>query len=162
MNRKAWLDELFYSIGRQWTNFKVTYTFRKDNEIIYTKWISYLDFQSNPTLYSKVNQRTLLINEIVLDYDEDVSNYQKIIYDLKKRKFEFYAYSTKNNHCLHIHLFFGVQFGLLPEFKRKEYREALIRLYGCDSQLKTENHCIALENVPHWKTGDIKELIAYG
>jgi len=69
MNKKAWLDTLYYDLGHQWTNFWTTSTWLKNGEPIFTKWKTYLEVQENEELWSTINQRSLLINEIVLEYD---------------------------------------------------------------------------------------------
>jgi hypothetical protein len=42
---------------------------------------------------------------------------------------------------------------------RESFREKLIARYGCDLHLTIDRHMIALENWPHWKTGEIKKLV---
>lgn len=160
--KKAFIDYLHYELGHQWTNFFLTSTFLKDGQPCFTKWRSYLDIQGDEKALARVNQRTLLINEVALEYDGESKIYDILIDILKKNKIEFYAYSTDKKRAKHIHLFFDRWFALLPKHKREEYREALIEKYQCDKMLKTERHMIALEHCPHWKTGQKKELIAYG
>lgn len=162
MDRKDWLDFLYYDVGKQWTDYWTTYTYIVQGQVRFTKWKRYLEVQEKPELWQKVNQRTLLINEIVLDYEGSWSEYQKIIKSLQKAHMEFRAYSTAEHRAQHIHLFFGLDFAKLPDHRREEYRRAFIRKYGCDAMLAGRKHMIPLEHFAHWKTGQGKELIANG
>ena len=162
MNKKAWLDTLYYDLGHQWTNFWTTSTWLKNGEPIFTKWKTFLEVQENEELWSNINQRSLLINEIVLEYDGGWPAYLKLIKSLRKAHMEFKAYSTEDHRAKHIHLFFEKEFAKKPEQTREKYRLALIHKYGCDKQLIIDKHCVALENCVHWKTKKVKELIANG
>lgn len=160
--KKIWLDKLYYKIGRQWTDFSLTYTIKKKDNIYFNKWRTYLDAQADDVFIKKCNQRTLLKNEVVLEYDGDWNGYLNVITALKQLNAELYAYSTEDKRAKHIHLFFGIDFAMLKRNEREAYRMALIDKYNCDPALKSERHMIALENCPHWKTGKIKRKIEIG
>jgi len=162
MNKKVWLDYLYYKVGKQYTNFSLTSTIKKGEDIYFSKWKTYLEAQENPYLLFKANQRTLLANEIVLECDGTIEQYHNIIKSLKQANFRFYAYATKENRCKHIHLFFGTDFLNLSKDQRERYSLMMIRKYQCDPQVKGERHMVALEFCPHWKTGQKKEVVAYG
>jgi len=155
LGEKHFLDHLYYEIGKQTTNFRLTTTYEKDEQVLFSKWAYYLDAQESGL--SKYNQRTLLNNEIVLDIDE--GDYKETLEKVKKAKLKYYAYKTSNNRAKHIHLYFA---GLERKSKeeRKKIRLAFISSYSCDKQLAIDNHMIPIEKVKHWKTGEIKELYA--
>lgn len=150
----VWLDYLFYEVGKQVTNFRLTHTYKKNDQVLFTKWEKYLDIQGTPKL-EKSNQRELLKNEIVLDIDE--GDYEKLISSIRKDNYKFYAFQTLDGRARHIHLFFD---GLakLQTQQREEVRENFIRYYGCDVQLKSDKHIIPIEYTLHWKTNKIKHL----
>ena len=154
MNKKEYLDWLYYDVGKQATHLELTYTFIKDNEKIFTKWNPYLS--ADETIINKTNQRTILKNEIILDKDK--GDYQALINKLKEDGWKFYAFQTKSGRARHIHLFFN---GLteLEDNERKGIKEFFIKKYECDTALKIEKHMIALEYTSHWKTEEPKELI---
>ena len=76
MNKKEWLDVLYYDIGKQQGDFFISGLKKTpDGEVISTKWKKYSEvcFPLNPWDYKKidwVNQRQILPNEIVLDLED--------------------------------------------------------------------------------------------
>ena len=156
MNTAEWLDYLFYQVGKQVTNFRVTHTYEHDGHIKFSKWIPYLDAQGTEKLL-KANQRELLKNEIVLDLDTDEGDYDELIKTLKKEGYKFYAFQTLDCRARHIHLFFD---GLskLKKQQREEIRENFIKYYNCDTQLRSDKHVIPIEYALHWKTNETKHL----
>ena len=102
------------------------------------------------------------MNECCLEFDKSWEEYIKIIQDLKRKNLEFFAYATKSHRAQHIHIFFTGDLALMPTHIREKKRLSLIQLYGCDQQLKGDKHMVALEYCEHWKTGEMKELIARG
>ncbi|KKL26015.1 hypothetical protein LCGC14_2399540, partial [marine sediment metagenome] len=155
--RKAIVDKIYYEYGKQNTDFRVVYTYEKNGDTEFSKWIPYLKAQENPELIKKINQREQLKNEIILDQDK--GDYKVLIERLKADGLKFYAYSTEDDRARHIHLFFK---GLaqLNKLEREKVREFFINRYGCDSAYKIDKKIIPLENVEHWKTGKVKKLIA--
>ncbi len=161
MDKKVWLDYLYYEMGKQATDFRLASTYKdKNGDEKISKWHNYLDVQGNDKLISEVNQRELLKNEIILDLDNgNYEDYLSLISRLRKDGFKFYAYSTDEQRARHIHFFYDMKLALLEKKEREELREYLISRYGCDSQLKIDSHLIPIENTAHWKTGKIKEVI---
>ena len=155
MNKKERLDYLFYKIGNQQSDFYLCGLFKIHGEIKATKWLKYSDicFPLNPWEDEKIdyiNQRQILPNEIVLDLEDKV-RINEIIKTLKEKKALFYAYATGSK-GYHIHIFFKKELTEKQKFK-------VIQHYGADIQKASSKTMIALELVPHWKSGKIKELI---
>jgi len=157
MNKKEWLDYLYYYLGEQQYDFKL-FGAKKDGEkVITTKWYKYSEviFPLDPNEDYKIdwiNNRQILPNEVVLDYDggEDIED---IIKKITIDNLTFYAFST-GSRGYHIHIFFRRQ--LNNDEKRK-----IIRKYGAEEQ-KVGATSIALEFSKHWKSGRIKKLIYHG
>jgi len=110
----------------------------------------YLDVQNDEKFLSKVNNRKILKNEIVLDIEEP-ERFEEIFKQVKK-DFEFYSAYKTGSKGNHIHLWFNEK--LTPEEKK-----FIIQKYGTDEQKASERCMIALENCPHWKTGKLKTLV---
>lgn len=157
--KKAGLDFLFYQMGKQCSDFWLTYTFIKGKEIFFTKWHTYMEVQQNELLLRKVNQRTSLLNEIVLDFDGSWEEYLNLIKQLKKDDIEFLAYATIHRSAKHIHTIWDASMASMSEKNREQFRLRLINRYKCDPQLAIDKHMVALENCMHWKTGEIKQLV---
>lgn len=146
MDKKTWLDLLFYEKGKQNYNFELCCL---DKDKIKSKWKKYLDVQADKEFLEKVNNRTILPNEIVIDL-EDPKLYPDILEKIKT-DFQFYAAYETGSRGYHIHLFFD-------EELNSENKEIIIARYKGDLQ-KSSNRCmIALENFPHYKTGKTKNL----
>ena len=75
MDKKGWLDYLYYDIGKQNHYFELTcLTIDKQN----FKWRHYLDAQADEKFIEIVNNRTIFPFEVVIDL-EDPSKYERII-----------------------------------------------------------------------------------
>ena len=153
MNKKGFLDYLFYKINQQ-RDFALCGLYKLSNgEIKSTKWTSYqkavfpVDFNEDWKLKS-INQRQVLPCEIVLDL-ENREQLNPIIKELRQLRFCFYVYSTCSR-GYHVHIFFN------RALKTKE-KLAIIKYFKADEQKATEKTLIALENAVHWKSGKIKE-----
>ncbi len=153
MNKKIILDNIYYNLGRQHTDFKIFGLLSKN---IGTKWKKYsevcfpLNLRETSLFLEKVNNRTICENEIVLDI-EDKNNIDKIIERLKKlTDCDIFVYDT-GSRGIHVHLWD-------KNPTEEKLKEELIQVFKADT-LKLTGKPIALENVPHWKTGKIKRLI---
>ena len=157
MNKKEWLDKLYYDYGKQQYDFELCGMFKKGKDVIVSKWKKYseivmpLDSNQSEQLW-KINNRTILPNEIVLDI-ENPKMYPAIFNELMKRGFKFLAYKTGSK-GYHIHIFFRKGFQEIS----KTY---FINKFGADVLKAGKRTMIALEFCPHWKTGKPKELV-YG
>lgn len=158
MDKIAWLSKLYYEIGKQQTDFRLSYSYTKGGETYFTKWISYLKAQENQETLKKFTHREQLKNEIILDLDKtNEEEYKRLIENLKKDDIKFYAYCTEDFRATHIHTFWK-GLSLLSKLKREKIREKIISKYKCDISLKGDKHIMALEFSEHWKTGKVKKL----
>ncbi len=156
MNKIGWLSELYYEVGKQQTNFRLTHTYKKDGAILFTKWVKYLDAQSKDEIINAADQREQLKNEIIFDQDE--GDFKELIGKLRKDGIKFYAYSTEENRARQIHTYWK-GLAILKKKEREDVRTLLIRKYGCDLNLRIDAHVIPIEFEKHWKTGKTKNLI---
>lgn len=108
---------------------------------------------------TKVNCRQILPCEIVLDMDNDFSdNKLKEICDgIEKYGFPYKAYFTGSK-GFHIHIF-DDDLAKYSEQSRQKIRHFLISKFGCDTMKASEKTMIALEDVPHFNTGNIKKIV---
>ena len=150
MDKKAFLDYLFYDIGKQQYDFFLQYS---EEDGIKTKWRKYSQVcfecnnPKNKWFIEKCNQRQILPCEVVLDL-EDKEKINSIVDDLKQLGLFFYVYDT-GSRGYHVHIFFN------RELSEKEKR-VIIKHYGADEQKCYSKCLIALENSKHWKSGKIK------
>lgn len=157
MNKKEWLDHIYYGVGKQQYDFLVCGLF-KDNEgnTRSTKWKKYSEvcFGLDPHedyMIKWVNQRQILPTEIVLDIEEK-GNLNDIIEKLKSFNIgNFIIYDT-GSRGYHVHIF--SKFPVL-----KPIKEFLISKFGADMVKSGKKTMIALENCPHWKTGVNKTMV---
>jgi hypothetical protein len=154
--KKIIVDHIYYNIGGQYTNFRLCYANKNRR---FSKWIPYLEAQSQDWFINKCNQREILKQEIVLDLDDGTyQDYLNLIKKLHIDGFKFHAFATKSGRCRHIH-FYDDRLPKYNEVKKKKIKERIINMYGCDNQLKIDSHMIPIEFCKHWKTGEIKNLI---
>ena len=146
----------------KYENFKVAFAFKKGDKIVFSKHKQVLELWSSDEgmkFLEKANNRQIFPAEIVLDMDDDVSELRlnSICDDLEKYGFNYKAYFTGSK-GYHIHVFddeltkYSVQ-------SRRKIKHFLIAKYNCDTQKASENTLIAIEDVPHWKTGNLKKLV---
>lgn len=157
MNKKGWLDFLFYEVGDQQFDFRINGLTKNEDRIISTPWKKYSEvvMPLNPWENNElwwVNNREILPNEIVIDLEEK-KYLRTIIKNLKKRKANFHVYKTYSR-GYHIHIWFDRV--LTPEEKL-----ILIRNYFGDEQKAYNGTTIALEGAKHWKSGKTKEEIKW-
>ena len=155
LNRKEWLDVVYYDIGMQRTDFFVSGLKLIDGNPISTKWYKYSEkvMVINPWEDYKIkwiNQRQVLKNEIVIDLEEKES-FDGVCKKLEENNNYYYAYDT-GSRGYHIHIFF--KFNLTQKQK-----DLFIKKYFGDRQLSHEKHMINLEFSEHWKSGKIKKLV---
>ena len=149
-----YLNNLYYNVGNQLSDFELSYMDKeKDIQSKWRKW-SIIGFdvenKENKKWVKLGNNRTILKNEVVLDLEE-ADRYEEILEKLKSQGLSFRAFKT-GSMGYHFHLLFRGD--VSPEDKLK-----IIECYDCDTQKSSERCMIALEFVPHWKTGKPKELI---
>ena len=157
MNKRQWLDHLYYKIGKQNTNFFLCGTYEKNGEIGFTKWRRYLDCVGSldeinhnekwedRSFFEQINQRQILPNEIVLDI-EDPTQLKPIIKELQG--WDYHVFET-GSRGYHIHLYFNRDMTIGE-------KENVVKKFDTDIQKCSDKNLIALENCPHWKTGRMK------
>lgn len=156
-SRVGYLQELCNKYG----DFKVAYSYKnKDEETIWLKHKTVMECWSceeGLKFLEKVNHRQILPNEIVIDIDDPNSNYITACNILDENKYNYKCYlSGSRGHHIHIKVV-GMQ--LEPRWLKEKIREQIIKKLRADIQKKSDNTMIALENVPHWKTGNVKKLV---
>jgi len=156
MNKKEWLDYLFYGIGHQNFDFKLSGMKKKENgEVFSTKWKKYseicfkLDLDEDYKI-RYINQRQIFPNEVVIDLEEK-DKIKEVIQSLKKYFESFYVFET-GSRGYHIHIFFR-----RPLSERQKLK--IIRKFGGDEQLASQKHMVNLEWAEHWKSGKIKKRV---
>lgn len=166
MNKKSWLDYLFYKIGAQEYDYYLCGLKKlSDGTVKSTKWKKYsecvfpIDFDGTcndwktKKFFKQINQRQILPNEVVLDLETE-ENITKIIRELKTFGCPFYVFSTQSKGS-HISLF------MKEELTEKE-KFQIIKYFGADEQKASKKTMIALEYVPHWKSNKEKiEVFRY-
>lgn len=159
-NKKAFLDGLYYKVGKQQFDFFLCGTYKKGEETLFTKWKKYsecifpVDFDGTSDdwkvqkFFEQINQRQIFPNEVVLDLEEK-HQLKPIAEELSNWDVDFKVYST-GSRGYHIHIFF-----------KKEVKNKLkiIRYFGADEQKADEKTMIALENTPHFKGKGIKKEV---
>lgn len=158
MNKKAWLDYLFYDIRKQQYDFRLSSLIKdKEGNPLSSKWKKYselifpLDYNESWKI-EHINNREILPCEVVIDL-ENKENIKEIIKKLKGDELPFHIFDT-HSRGYHIHIFFGQS--LTNEEKLK-----ITKRYGGDEQKSYQGTSIALELAKHWKSGKIKEEIKW-
>ena len=155
MNKKSYLDYLYYDIGKQRYDFKISGLERTEKGDKSTRWFNYSEKvmpidQDKDYLLQWVNQRQILPNEIVIDLEER-ETIKSVITKLKSYNQKFKIFDT-GSRGYHIHIFFKMA---LTEKQKSKY----ISKFGGDGQLNSGKHMINLEYSKHWKSGKIKKEV---
>jgi hypothetical protein len=108
---------------------------------------------------NKANCRQVLPCEIILDMDDNISEERlnKICDELDECGFNYKAYATGSK-GYHIHIFEDA-LTRYTERSRHKIRHYLISKFECDPQIASGNVLIAIEDMPHFKTGKIKTVV---
>ena len=164
------LDELYYRISKQTTNFQLQYLNQKAN--IYSKRRTYQDicFSKDSFWLRRVNVRSILPNEIVLDIDpqkgETSENLKKrailgiapeVIRKVNSRGIVIRVFDS-GSRGIHLHIFSKLML-YLPQHKRNFIRRFFCEKFNADLQKTTEQVMIALEFANHFKTMKTKKLL---
>ena len=157
MDRKQWLDKLYYDIGKQQYDFRLNGLKKVDGEPKSTRWKKYSELVFPVDINESwkidyINNREILPNEIVIDLEERTT-IRFIVKKLKKHKITFYVFDT-GSRGYHIHIF-GKR-----NYSNKEKMAFTKRFFG-DEQKAYNGTTIALEYAPHWKSNKIKRLIEW-
>jgi len=110
---------------------------------------------------ARANNRTLFSNEVVLDFDLGKQETSEALLErvkaatktLREKGIRFKVYFTGSK-GYHIHII-SYEINGVP----KSFYLWFIKHFGGDTMIANKNHMIALENAPHWKTGNKKEEV---
>lgn len=155
-----WLSTLYYSIGKQTDMFLQIHTLPgKDKQEKCSKWKHYLYGlePDNDWFLIKCNHRSVLTNEIVLDFDGKMSNvlFMSAIRILtKQHQLRWAAYNATN----HLHIYDNELF-MLNNVQRKMYKLDMIKRFHADEHKAIDRVMIACEYAPHWKRGQVKQYL---
>ncbi len=181
MNKKQYLDYLYYKVNKQ----QEFYLQSQDKDGWFSKRYSYSqichDTGNNKEKWwlDKVNARTILINEICLDYDPKegwskrdlLINVKGFVTKLKELKCNHASVWDTTSQGYHVHIFNDTMYKMSYKQRRsyrleifdkfvmyKEFKGKLDTIYP--ERLKcSENVTINLEHAKHWKTGKTKRLL---
>jgi len=157
MNKRLYLQKLCNKYG----DFYITNSYKdKDGNL---KWFKHRKvsecWESEKDLWflDKATHRSQTKNEIVLDFDEGdtFKNMNDTCDILESYQLKYKSYSTGSK-GYHVHIFLKEE--LHPRIM-KSIRVFLIENNDCDIMKIRQNSMIAIENIPHWKSGKIKTLV---
>ena len=161
-DRLLYLQELCnkygdFRVARTWKNSDGSYGWSKHVSVL-ACWHT----DEGLRFLTKVNNRTSLPCEIFLDIDKEnslqrmhaICDALEYIYHFPYRAYE----SGSSGHHIHILI---KELALQPKWYREQLREFFIRKFDCDVMKKSESAMLALEGVPHWRTGRIKKLLRW-
>ena len=143
LNKKEWLDKLYYDVGKQQYDFWLCGLSRdKEENTISTKWRKYSEvcFPLEPWEDKKiewVNQRQILPIEVVLDIEEK-GKLDEIIKKLKEIKVGNFSIYDTGSKGYHVHIF-----SILPV--SKIVKEFFIKMFGADIVKAGKKTMIALK-----------------
>ncbi len=155
------VSKLFKLAGK-YGDFKVArgYSVGEDRKFTKRKSVCELwDSDKGIKFLNKANCRQVLPCEIILDMDNEISKERLnvICDDLDKYNFNYKAYLTGSK-GYHIHIFED-ELTKYSEQSRQKIRHYLISKHNCDTHIASGNVLIAMENMPHFKTGKTKTLV---
>lgn len=173
LSKNALLARIYYQIGRQTTDFAVQHSRKEGDRVIWTTRHSFLSLEPDSWIVEQCNHRQILQNEIILDFDRPIPvltaledpEIKTVLELLDHDDLRYCIYHTGSK-GLHIHIYNNT----LAQ-KNKAQREAFRQQYitevfrstrniqNIDLQKANDSTMIALEYVPHWKTGQPKILL---
>lgn len=173
------LGKLYYEIGKQATDFALQHSHKEGEETIWTKRRTFLEISQDPEankwFIQHCNHRQILKNEIILDFDRPINreavmqdyDVQRVAARLQEDEWRFIVYHTGSK-GVHIHVYNNWLIPCTKE-RREDFRTAFLKNYfgstgiqllDIDFQKASDKTMIALEHVPHWKTG-IEKVVVY-
>lgn len=159
ISKKAWLDYLYYTVGKQNYNFELcVLELTQQGDINSTKWKKYsevifpVDFDEEWKI-EWINNRTIFPFELVLDI-EDPKELPAVMEKIERVGIVNYSLYETGSKGYHIHIFHN---SVLNEEDKSRY----IDYFKADKCKCVDRTMIALENCPHWKTGKMKRRIEW-
>jgi len=177
---ESYLFHLYNDLGC--SDLKVACSFRKENgDTFWSKWLSFEELQhkdineivwkgyTRKRFLEIVSHRSVMDIEVMLDIDEDpfgskkkedIEKYSQNLCRIMKKvgcSFEAYFSGSKS---YHISILFP-QFRSLKKFETEEIKKKILKRVCADQAKFHVKSMIALEGVPHWKTGIIKQEVEY-
>jgi len=176
---------LYNTLGAH--NLALAYSFKgKDGTIVFSKWIDYTQLMqlrpnqivqplrmTKKTFLKRVSHRTVLPYEILFDVDDYESPEWRndLRFQSIKHKSQWvhacltevnanptvYTTGSRGYHISVIASFLAE----LPVYMQSKFKLQLLKYYGCDLQKASKRCMIALEGVPHWKSGKIKKEVKW-
>lgn len=171
MTTQETLAIIYYKIGKQATDYSVQHSHRNGEDVVWSKRQTFtaLDPDKDKRFIDTINHRQILKNEIIIDIDKlvpasliiDDEQVSEIIYKLTEDGWRFAVFHTGSK-GVHIHVY-NNNLITLNRKEREDYRVGFIKKFlgpmHIDMQKSSDACMIALENTPHWKTGNKKRLI---
>lgn len=181
VNNETYFFHIFNDLG--FIDLELAYNYKKkDGSTGFSKWIrfDYLQsidltekvegtFDTKEQFLNKVTHRRILDIEVVLDIDEtpegsinpdEIKKYAIIILKQIKRKgFSFEAYFSGSK-SVHANFLFP-RLRDMSVLERDRFKKSFIMKFKGDIAKAGRRNMIALEGVPHWKTGIVKEVFKY-
>ena len=149
-------------LTNKYGDFKVAWGYARgdDKKFSKRKDVDELCLSDKGILFlNKANCRQVLPCEIILDMDDNISDERlnKICDELDQYGFNYKAYTTGSK-GYHIHIFEDV-LTKYTERSRHKIRHYLISKFKCDPQIASGKVLIAIEDMPHFKTGKVKTVV---
>lgn len=148
VSKKGFLDDLYNQYGE----FEVCCLPAEKG----LKWTEWLKAREDDTFLAKINNRSVLDVEVMLDLEEP-ERYDSLIKDLDSDGLFYKAYDT-GSRGYHISIIFPELRNKSAE-KRTEIKSYIVKKYGCDHMKASKRNMIALEHTAHFKTGKPKTLV---
>lgn len=165
MRAKQWshLGKLYYEIGKQASPLFVQQQTNKEDEYKYSKRKDLFDIDWSKKYAQHYNNRTLLMNEVVCDFDPKDVDFERVVFVMKimraKQFFEQqkirYSFWSSGSKGLHAHLYLPQLF-TMDKLSRERYRESLLRVLGAEIGKKSEHVTITMEYARNAKTNRYK------
>jgi len=169
-DKQAYLQ---YICNKYDSTIKVAKSFKnKVGDHIWTRHSKVIDLWSTEDglwLLKHVNHRSIMKCELIFDIEYEFKDtifppnhyygfkLDQIYTALDKTGLPYKSYST-GSRGYHVHVFIR-KLAYLRRRTREQLRETVIDEFGCDMQKYNDKCMIALEDAPHWKTGNLKTLI---
>lgn len=164
MDKIAYLDFLYYKVGKSTTDFLLQAQ-EQGRFMSKRREYSNIGFGKDSYWLARVNARTQLMNEVVIDIDRLPKETDKefnertlqVCKEVPKESPKYWGIFESNS-SVHCHLFFNEMFRWSDK-KRKLFRTKLIKKYQGDLQLVSDNVMINCEMCHHWKSNKLKGLL---